>query len=219
MNFQSIVKKWYVILICAIVCASGLYFEKSQVHTVVPQTGDMTYIRVVRFDTVPVFTANQTSTEINMTNLMKAWSNLTELDSQIEENFDMSKMNANWDTVSDSQKVKWVGEHFLVQNMGPGLYELIIQFTKQDAKDSQYIKENSIALMNLYENYFLKTSTLVTKDTRLSTVKEIQNINEDKVVSKENIEKKYAVIGFILGALVGVVIVMAWNAKKHLVKH
>lgn len=73
--------------------------------------------------------------------------------------------------------------------------------------------------MNLYENYFSKTATLVTKDTSLSTVKEIQNINEDKVVSKENIEKKYAVIGFVLGALVGVVIVMAWNAKKHLVKH
>lgn len=219
MNFQSIIKKWYVILICAIVCASGLYFEKSQIHTVVPQTGDMTYIRVVRFNTVPVFTANQTSTEIDVTNLMKAWSNLTELNSQIEENFDMNKMNADWNKRSDSQKVKWLGEHFRVQNMGPGLYELIIQFTKQDAKDSQYIKENRIALMNLYENHFLKMSTLVTKDTSLSTVKELQNINEDKIVSKENIEKKYAVIGFILGALVGVVIVMAWNAKKHLVKH
>lgn len=219
MNFQSIIKKWYVILICAIVCAGGLYFEKSQVHTVVPQTGDMTYIRVVRFNTVPVFTANQTSTEIDLTNLMRAWSNLTELDSQIEENFDVSKMNANWNTVSDSQKVKWLGEHFRVQNMGPGLYELIIQFTKQDAKDSQYIKENSIALMDLYENYFSKTSTLVTKDTSLNTVKEIQNINEDKVVSKENIEKKYAIIGFILGALVGVIVIIAWNAKKQLAKH
>lgn len=180
MNFQSIIKKWYVILICAIVCASGLYFEKSQIHTVVPQTGDMTYIRVVRFNTVPVFTANQTSTEIDVTNLMKAWSNLTELNSQIEENFDMNKMNADWNKISDSQKVKWLGEHFRVQNMGPGLYELIIQFTKQDAKDSQYIKENRIALMNLYENHFLKMSTLVTKDTSLSTVKELQNINEQQ---------------------------------------
>lgn len=219
MNFQSIIKKWYVILICAIVCASGLYFEKSQIHTVVPQTGDMTYIRVVHFNTVPVFTANQTSTEIDVTNLMKAWSNLTELNSQIEANFDMSKMNAEWDKTADSQKMKWLGEHFRVQNMGPGLYELIIQFTKQDAKDSQYIKENSADLMDAYEAYFSKSAALVTNDTSLKTVKEIQNINEDKVVSKENIEKKYAVIGFILGALVGVVIVMAWNAKKHLVKH
>ena len=53
----------------------------------------------------------------------------------------------------------------------------------------------------------------------MNTVKEIQNINEDKVVSKENIEKKYAIIGFILGALVGVVVVIAWNAKKQLAKH
>lgn len=218
MNFRSIIKKWYVILICAVICAGGLYFEKSQIHTVVPQTGDMTYIRVVKFNTVPVFTTNQTSTEINVTNLMKAWSNLTELDSQIEANFDMSKMNAEWDKTADSQKMKWLGEHFRVQNMGPGLYELIIQFTKQDAKDSQYIKENSADLMDEYEAYFSKSAALVTNDTSLKTVKEIQNINENKVVSKGNIEKKYAIIGFILGALVGVVIVMAWNTRKRLVK-
>lgn len=219
MNFRSIIKKWYVILICAVICAGGLYFEKSQVHTIVPQTGDMTYIRVVKFNTVPVFTVNQTSTEINMTHLMQAWSNLTDLDTQIEANFDMNKMNAEWGKTADSQKMKWLGEHFRVQNMGPGLYELIIQFSKKDAKDSQYIKDNSAGLMDMYEAYFSKSAALVTKDTSLSTVKEIQNINEDKVVSKENIEKKYAVIGFILGALVGVVIVIAWNAKKRLVKH
>lgn len=219
MNLQSILKKWYIILICAIVCAGGLYFEKSQVHTIVPQTGDMTYIRVVRFNTVPVFTANQTSTEIDMTNLMKSWSNLTDLDSQIKMNFDMSKMNADWDKTADSQKIKWLSEHFRIQNMGPGLYELIIQFKKQDAKDSQYIKENSVDLMDAYETYFSKSAAMVTNDISLKTVKEIQNINEDKMVSKGDIEKKYAVIGFILGALVGVVIVMAWNAKKHLAKH
>lgn len=214
MNLQSILKKWYVILICAIICAGGLYVEKSQVHTVVPQTGDMTYIRVVRFNTVPTFTTNQTSTEINITNLTKSWSNLAELDSQVESNFDMGKMNVDWDKTTDSQKMKWLGEHFRVQNMGPGLYELIIQFSKKDAKDSQYIKDNSAGLMDMYEAYFSKSAALVTKDTSLNTVKETQNIDENKVVSKENIEKKYAVIGFILGALVGVVIVMVWNAKK-----
>lgn len=219
MTWRAIIGKWYIILICAILCAGGLYFEKSQVHTIVPQTGDMTYIRVVKFNTVPVFTVNQTSTEINMTHLMQAWSNLTDLDTQIEANFDMNKMNAEWGKTADSQKMKWLGEHFRVQNMGPGLYELIIQFSKKDAKDSQYIKDNSAGLMDMYEAYFSKSAALVTNDTSLKTVKEIQNINEDKVVSKENIEKKYAIIGFILGALVGVVVVMAWNAKKQLVKH
>lgn len=219
MSWRAIIGKWYIILICAILCAGGLYFEKSQVHTIVPQTGDMTYMRVVKFNTVPVFTVNQTSTEINMTHLMQAWSNLTDLDTQIEANFDMNKMNAEWGKTADSQKMKWLGEHFRVQNMGPGLYELIIQFSKKDAKDSQYIKDNSAGLMDMYEAYFSKSAALVTNDTSLKTVKEIQNINEDKVVSKENIEKKYAIIGFILGALVGVVVVMAWNAKKQLVKH
>ena len=32
----------------------------------------------------------------------------------------------------------------------------------------------------------------------------------------KQIEKKYAVIGFVLGALVGVVIVMVWDARKRI---
>lgn len=219
MSLRAILQKWYVILICAIIGASGLYFEKSQVNTVVPQTGEMTYIRVVRFNTVPVFTANQTSSEIDMTNLMKAWSNLTELESQLESDFDMKKMNVTWDKTAESQKMKWMGEHFRVQNMGPGVYELIIQFTKKDVKDSQYIKDNNAALMDMYEDHFSKTAAMVAADTSLNTIKEVQTINEDQVVSKATIEKKYAIIGFILGALVGVVIIMAWNARKSMMKH
>ena len=96
---------------------------------------------------------------------------------------------------------------------------MIIQFTKKDAKDSQYIKENNTNLMDAYQTYFSKTSALVTKDTGLSTVKEFQSINEDKVVSKGIIKKKYALIGFVLGALIGIVIVMAWDARKHWGNH
>ncbi|WP_416181781.1 hypothetical protein [Acidaminococcus timonensis] len=214
MNLHAIVKKWYIIIICAVLCAFGLYFEKSKVTTVIPQTGDMTYIRVVQFHTVPVFTANQTSTEIDLTTLMKTWSNLNDLESQIEAHYDMRKLNATWYKMADSQKMKWLGDHFRVQKIGPGLYELIIQFSKKDAKDSQYIKNNETELMDIYMSYVSRTSKLVTNDTELDIIKEVQKVNEDQVISKSTIEKKYAVIGFILGALVGVIIIMVLSARR-----
>lgn len=216
MTLQTVMKKWYIIIICAILCAGGLYFEKSRVTSTVPQTGDMTYIRVVRFQQVPTFTTNQTSSEIDLTNLMKTWSSLTDLDSQLESNYNMEKFNATWYKTAESQKMKWLAEHFRVQKLGPGLYELIIQFSRKDAKDSQYIKDNESKLMDTYMTYVSKTSALVTHNTELSIIKEVQKINEDNVATKSTIEKKYAVIGFILGALVGVVIIMVWDTRKRM---
>lgn len=214
MNVKALLKKWYIILLCALLCAGGLYIEKSQVTNVIPQSGDMTYIRVVKFDSVPLFTANQTSTEVNLTNLMRAWSNLTDLETQLVNRFDITKLNADWKKNSDSQKMKWLGGHFRVQNMGPGLYELIIQFDKKDGKDSQYIKDNHEALMDLYQSYFTESAQMVTTNTRVTPIKEIEKIDEEKVMTRADVAKKYAIIGFILGSLLGVVIVMVWDAQK-----
>ena len=111
-----------------------------------------------------------------------------------------------------------MGEHFRVQKIGPGLYELIVQFNKNDAKDSQYIKEHEVKLMDTYMAYVSQTAKLVTDDTSLTVLKEVQKINEDQVTSKNAIIKKYAIIGFVLGALVGIVIILGWDARNQLIK-
>ena len=218
MSIRMVMKKWYVILLCAILCAGGLYYEKSRVHMVIPQTGSMTYIRVVQFDTVPVFTSGQTSNEINMMNPTNSWSYLSDLESQLEAQFSMNKLNSKWEKLPDSQKISWVSGHFRVQYLAPGLYELIVQFQKNDVKDAEYIAENSARMLDVYERYFVAISGEVTGNTGISRVREMEKIDEPEVVTRESIEKKYAVIGFVLGALVGVVIVMVWDAKKYLIK-
>lgn len=73
MSLNSIIKKWYVIFLCALLGAGGLYFEKKQVVPAIPQTGDMTYIRVVKFEQIPTETLMGTSTEIRMNALVNAW--------------------------------------------------------------------------------------------------------------------------------------------------
>lgn len=213
MSIRAILRKWYIILICAVLSSGGLYYEKSKVNPVVPKTGEMTYIRVIQFNKVPVFIANQTSTEINVTNLMGTWSNLVDLETQLDEDLDMNRVNLTWSRINDSQKMKWVGEHFFIHNLGPGMYELVVQFPSKDAIDAKYIKENSTKIMDIYQGYFANTSQLVTDDTSLRIIKNTHVINEDKVTSTI-IGKKYVVIGFILGALVGIVIVMGLTIRE-----
>ena len=84
---KEILRKWYVILICAVLCAGGLYIEKEKIHPGVPASGDMTYIRVVRFGEVPMLSGQ----EIVVDKGLYVWPNLTKLKAQLESSFNMSK--------------------------------------------------------------------------------------------------------------------------------
>lgn len=216
MNLRAILKKWYIILLCAVLCAGGLYFEKSRVVPAVPQTGDLTYIRVVKFNQVPAETLKDTSLEIKMDALVKSWPNLSVLANEIDNHIDMQKLNPHWKTMAQSQKLDWLTLHFRINWIGPGMYELIFQMKKDEVKDAEYIKTNHEKLMGEYEDYFRESAGMVTNDTSLTTVKNFELIDEVGMPTTQQIEKKYAVIGFVLGALVGVVIVMVWDARKRI---
>lgn len=216
MSLNSIVKKWYVIFLCALLGAGGLYFEKKQVVPAIPQTGDMTYIRIVKFNQVPAETLKDTSLEIKMDALVKSWPNLSVLANEIDDHIDMQKLNPKWETMAQPQKFDWLTQHFRINWIGPGMYELIFQMKKDEAKDAEYVKTNHEKLMGDYENYFRESAGMVTNDTSLTTVKNFELVDEAGMPTTQQIEKKYAIIGFVLGALVGVVIVMVWDARKRI---
>lgn len=216
MSLNSIVKKWYVIFLCALLGAGGLYFEKKQVVPAIPQTGDMTYIRVVKFEQIPTETLMGTSTEIRMNALVNAWPNLSSLTTRMDDNVEMQKLNPKWTDLAQSQKFKWLTGHFRVNWIGPGMYELIFSMKKNEAKDADYIKANHENLIGEYEDYFKESARMVTNDTNLTTVKKFELIEESGMPTVPQIEKKYAIIGFVLGALVGIVIVMVWDARKRI---
>lgn len=216
MSYKTLIKKWYVILLCAVFCATGLYFEKRQVIPPVPQTGDMTYIRVVRFDQVPMENLQGTNVEIKMDSLVKAWPNLSMLNQQMDESYDMEKLNPKWSDLAQSNKFNWLAGHFRINWVGPGMYELIFQMSKNEPKDAEYIRENHEKLIAEYQEYFQESAGMVTNDTNLTTVKEFELVEDSGMPTTQQIEKKYAIIGFVLGALVGVVIIMVWDARKRI---
>ena len=70
-NVKYMLSKWYVVLICALITSGLLYVEKSKVNPSVQQTGDIIFTRTVKFNKVPTFTEGQTTTEINLSKIMK----------------------------------------------------------------------------------------------------------------------------------------------------
>lgn len=214
MSFRAIIKKWYVILMCAVLCAGGLYYEKSKVVPAVPQTGDMTYIRVVKFNQIPVESLNDTNVEIKLDPLVKAWPNLSELSKQMNSQLDMKKFNPKWGEMPESKRFGWLTGHYRINRIGPGMYELIFQMKRTEAKDQKYIADNHVKLLDVYEDFFRRSASMVASDTSLTTVKEFGLVEDAGTPKPKQVESKYAIIGFVLGALVGVVIVMVWDAGK-----
>lgn len=218
MCLRTIIKRWYIILICAFLCAGGVYYEKSRVSPFILQTGDMTYIRIVKFDQIPVETLQETSVEIKMDSLVRAWPNLSMLSKKMDDsiNIDMKRLNPKWQETEQSRKFGWLSEHFRINWVGPGMYELIFQIKKDEAKDAEYIRENHEKLIEEYQAYFRESAGMVINDTNLTTVKEFELVEDSGMPTTQQIEKKYAIIGFILGALVGIVIIMVWDARKRI---
>lgn len=207
---KEIIRKWYVIMICAVLCAGGVYLEKEMMHPGIPASGDMTYIRVVQFEDVPMM-AEQ---EIVVDKGLYAWPNLSKLKDQLESSFNMSKLNSDWGVMKTSKQFSWEGEHFGATKIGPGTYELKVSFSKIDRKDEAYIRDNSDKLLDIYESYFQKVAAVNIPNVELKTIDYYSLIENDFNSSREGIGKKYAIIGFVLGGMLGVALVTVWIAKK-----
>ena len=65
--------------------------------------------------------------------------------------------------------------------------------------------------MDAFENCFQNSATLLVDDASLTTVRNYKVLEELSPNVENNFNKKYAFIGFVLGALIGIVIVMVWN--------
>jgi hypothetical protein len=211
-NFKKVLSKWYIVLICAFITSGMLYFEKSKVNPSIQQTGDMIFTRTVKFNKIPTFTAGQTTTEINLSKIMKMASSQEYMIKILEDNFKTSKLDKSLDKMSNLNKLIWVDKHFYVEKVGPGVYELVMKYSRNDPKDAEYIIDNSSALIETYEKAFKESSKMLISDTSFDEIKNYDIIENISTNNESNMNKKYAIIGFVLGALIGIVMVMVWNA-------
>ncbi|WP_270441279.1 hypothetical protein [Acidaminococcus provencensis] len=210
-NVKYMLSKWYVVLICALITSGLLYVEKSKVNPSVQQTGDIIFTRTVKFNKVPTFTEGQTTTEINLSKIMKMASSQEYMIKMLEDNFRTSKLDKSLDKMSNLNKLIWVDKHFYVEKVGPGVYELVMKYSRNDPKDAEYIIDNSTALIETYEKAFQESAKMLTPDTSFAEIKKYDIIENISTNTESNINKKYAIVGFVLGALIGIVIVMVWN--------
>jgi hypothetical protein len=86
-----------------------------------------------------------------------------------------------------------------------------MKYSRNDPKDTKYIIDNSTALIETYERAFRESAKIVVSDVSFNEIKKYDIIENISRNNKSDFHRKYAVIGFALGALVGIIVVMVWN--------
>lgn len=213
---REVLKKWYVILFCAVLGAASLYYEKETLHPPLPETGDMAFIRIIQLDEIPTLGDATYGQEIDVARLLYTWPNMADFLSHLEEQYEMGKLSAEWDKMDARKKIQWDSKHFVLQRVGPGTYEITVNFTKKDSKDREYVLENGNRLLDSYQDYFQKKATMLISNSNLHVLKNYSYVEKKKIIDRSQLSRKYGVIGFILGGMVGLAAVTAWISRKKL---
>ncbi len=203
---KYILKKWYIVLLCAIVGTGALYVEKSKVAPSVAVNGNLLYTRVVKVEPVPYATFGDTAQELNLANLLVSWRGINTLSADFEKNIDIDKLCVGWGNLNLTDRINWVSRHVQFLHVGPGLYELELQLAATDAKDTAYVKENSAKIMDSYVETVNKTAASVVGNSKLQVVDDFKIEDTRQEVTQAGLQKKYLIVGFVLGALAGMAV-------------
>lgn len=207
-------KKWYIVLACALIGASALYIEKAQVAPSVEVNGDLLLTRTIRIEPIPYATFGSTDAEINLINQLESWKTQQAAIKALDDEFDFEKLCKGWHNLKLSDKLRWVSMHMRVAHVGPGLYELEIQFSSTDAKDTKFIQENSIAIMNKLVDILAEVSAPITAGATWQNIDDYHQFDTNEVVTQSGLRKKYVIVGFVLGALAGSAALAVLSLRK-----
>ncbi|MBO6291994.1 MAG: hypothetical protein J6N51_07045 [Selenomonas sp.] len=211
---KYIVRKWYVVLLCAVLGAGILYVEKGSVAPPAVVNGNLLYSRVVKFEPVPYVSYGNTTQEAELAELLNSWRSMYTTYTELEEKLDIEKICAGWKRLPMIDRANWMEKHLQVVSAGPGAYELEIQLSDTDAKDTAYVEENHLKIMDAFTESVRKTSAPVVGGSELKVVEDFRLVDMHHEAAQAGVQKKYVIIGFVLGALAGMAVLAVFSLRK-----
>jgi hypothetical protein len=214
--YSSLKKKWYLTLILAIFCAGGAFVEKYFFTDIIPQTGNMTYTKVIKFDNpVLIYDDNGNFHEVVINKVIDMWSNKNKFLDETENRFNYNKFDAQWSNKTLEDKFKWIDKHILVNYIGNNVYEITFRLLETDTKDASYVQQYALDYLDAYIFYVKNVSSIVVENPKVIVIDQYKLIENHDYFNKNNILIKYTIIGFILGAIIGnIIIICQLLAKK-----
>jgi len=220
-DFQTAIKKqftsrWWLILLLAIFIGGGLMAEKAMFGETVTKSS-LYYVEQSVFIRYPageqgVSASNTSSSD----KYFASFAMMSDFLKTAESRYDFSKLDAGWPSMGLPQRLLWMQKHFMVYNEG-GVVVFAIYLPADVNKDPAYLGEHGKAIL---EDYIATTKTALEAGGLHPTYEkgsELEAVPEHMQVSNKRVIAKYGAVGALLGALLGVflLLVSAMRQSRH----
>lgn len=204
-------KKYWVVLLCMVLFSVALSVEK-MCFTEVVYTPTSAYVqKAVSISLKDNNVVNDSS--VNNAGVLVSFLMYDDFIRHAQDKYDYSKIVKGWDDLPADKKVEWWRKHLWVDNVSSGFCMYNLYIPAEEVVDASYIKENADMFLTDYIELSQQKLQKYLGTTGYSVEESFEIPAEQKVVSSKKRIAKYAVIGMILGAMVGIILVFA-NALR-----
>jgi len=211
---SNVFKKWWLILLTGLIISVGLVYEKVITTNYVIKSGDVWFTKIICIENFDLLTHYDEVEKFKYPSYMKNFRTINTFINDTEATFDYEKFCLNWNQKSKLQRYKWIQDHFIINDFGGGIYEVCFFLGNNEPKELDYVLQNGSRYL---ERYYSSSKTDLKKLDNDIIFKELSNFEvlpQEKKIVKDDIIKKYALIGFILGILVATLVVVINSLRK-----
>ena len=126
---------------------------------------------------------------------------------QSEQVFDYTKFQPGWNGMDDEEKSKWLQKHILTRDVSPGIFLAATYVGPNEWKDADYARENGRKILESYIRFNEKQLQRFDPSVTFELQEPVELLPQEVAVARKPLLGKYAIVGFVLGALVGIFIV------------
>lgn len=201
--------RWKLVLLIAILAAAALVGEKALTKAPLAKSTSV-YIEQqvhIRYEGVQPGTAKYEG-------LFSSYGNLLAFLRQSEQTFDYTKFQPGWNDMDEETKCKWLKKHLVVYDVTPGIVGAAFYVGQNEWKDAAYARENSERFLETFLRFNEELLQQFDPSVTFELQEPIELSPKEIAVSRSSFLAKYAVIGFVLGALAGIFIVLVFAVRK-----
>lgn len=199
-------RKWWFVVLLGLLFSAGSAYEKSISDNWIVQSGNVVITKTFTVENFEKYLTANYNQKFNIDKFCDLYQIQKNMIKVTDEKYDYSAFNLNWKKLNEAQKYDWLQNHFSINDFGLGVYELVFELNENDSKEIEYVKKEAKNFLNDYFNVLIVELQKLEPDLKIKVIDEIEVYPTEISIDKNSIIKKYAVIGFIAGCLLGIVI-------------
>ncbi len=204
---EAFKKKIAFVFILAIICAGGLMVEKYYNSDFMVESGAFVVTAITKIDDPSV--KEHPYVEFDYRALAHTNGNFDDFitANATSGKYQFNKVYGNWKALKGEKKYTWLRQHFQIKDCHNGAMEFSFRVNENEAKDTEYLKENGTDILDEFIYQTEKTLQLVRPNAKIEIMHRSMVTPEYIKLSKTSVIIKYGIIGFILGACLAMLII------------